>query len=802
MYQLLQAIVNNDEKTSLRELLNRLSTSGQKIFLRNDILRAFARYCQQSQKPAYFYHSSSLGKLIHHTHEILWDENIWFVVRPWIASQQVWRLSADLTNFEPVAPQALLDVRDRLVNRYQPQILEIDFHPFYKDAPTIDDPRNIGQGVRFLNRYLCNQLFTDSQYWLEALFQVLHWHQYNGISLLINDHIHSGTQLFQQVKQALRFVSQQPPDKPYEEFHNELQKLGFEPGWGNTASRVCETLELFKRLIDTPEPAILEAFVAHIPAIFRIVLISVHGWVGQEGVLGRTETAGQVVYVLNQARYLENKLWEDIKLAGLDFLGIQPQVIILTRLIPNCQGTLCNQRIEKVEDTENAWILRVPFQEFNPKVTHNWISKFEIWPYLETFATDAESQLLALLGGHPNLIIGNHSDGNLVAFFLARRLKVPHCNIAHSLEKPKYLFSDLYWQELEEPYHFSVQFIADLICMNAADFIVTSSYQEIVGTPDMVGQYESYKCFTMPHLYHVVDGIDLCSPKFNLVPPGVEENIFFPYTQIESRDPQAHAQVQNLLFTDDKPYILGHLDDPSKRPLFAVAPINSIKNLTGLAECFGKSLALQECCNLILIVNKLHPDDATNEEEAREIEKFHDVFNKYDFHGHIRWLGMCPNRLELGEAYRVIADCRGIFVHFARFEPFGLTILEAMISGLPTFTTQFGGSSEIIQDGVNGFHINPTDLEGTARKILHFINQCDAHPQFWQDISQQAVTRVRHQYNWELHAKQLLSLAKTYGFWNYVSRNNREALLCYIDNLFDSLYQPRVQQILEQHMRY
>ncbi|WP_206208821.1 hypothetical protein, partial [Vogesella mureinivorans] len=82
-----------------------------------------------------------------------------------------------------------------------------------------------------------------------------------------------------------------------------------------------------------------------------------------------------------------------------------------------------------------------------------------------------------------DLIIGNYSDGNLVAFLLARRLKVTQCNIAHALEKSKYLFSNLYWQDSEDKYHFSLQFTADLIAMNAANFIVSSTYQEIVGTP-------------------------------------------------------------------------------------------------------------------------------------------------------------------------------------------------------------------------------------------------------------------------------------------------------------------------------
>jgi sucrose synthase len=802
MHELLPSILNSDEKISLGQLLSALRTSGKHYFLRNEILQTFSDYCQQSRKPAYFFHSSSLGKLINYTHEIiLEDESIWLVVRPRIASQEVWRLSGDLTHWEMMTQEALLDVRDALVNRYQPQIFEIDLRPFYETAAQITDPRNIGQGLAFLNRYLCNQLESNRQYWVEALYQILHNHHYGDIPLLIGDRIHSGEELYEQVHKALKFLGERQPDEPLEKFHVDLQELGFEPGWGNIASRVRETLELLDRLIDNPEPAILEAFVARIPAFFNIVLVSVHGWVGQEDALGRAETGGQVVYVLDQARNLDKQLRADFTQAGLDFLGIQPQVIILTRLIPNCEGTNCHLRLEKVEEAEHVWILRVPFGEFNPNVTQNWISRSEIWPYLESFAAMAEQELLSQLGGRPHLIIGNYSDGNLVAFLLARRLGAIHCSIAHSLEKPKYLFSDLHWQDLEEQYHFSVQFTADLIGMNAADFIITSSYQEIVGTPDSMGQYESYKCFTMPNLYHVVDGIDLFSPKFNGVPPGVNEKYFFPYMQTQDRDFSVTTRVRDLLFTREDRQILGSLSEPNKRPLFALAPINSVKNLTGLAEFFGKNLQLQEYCNLILVTSKLYQEEATNPEEAGEIAKLHSIIDQYQLHNRIRWVGMRLPHVDLGEAYRVIAEQQGIFVHFARFEAFGLTILEAMISGLPTFATKFGGSIEIIQDGNNGFLINPTDFEGTAAKILQFLLQCEENPQYWQDISQRAIARVRDTYNWREHTKHVLLLSKISAFWNYVYRDTREALLRYIEALFHLIYKPRAEKILEQHMQ-
>jgi sucrose synthase len=797
MYKLIQAILDSNEQQSLRQLVDTLSASGNRYFLRNDILQAFTDHLDGQA-----YHSSSLSQLIHYAHEmILAEDGVWLVLRPWIASQQVWRLTADLTSAEQMTPEELLDLRDRQVHRYQEHLLNIDFRPFYQDSPAIDDPRNVGRGLAFLNHYLCNKLLTEFQYWLEALFKALQVLEYHGMELLMNDRIQSGVELSQQVKQALQFLSDYAPDYPYEKVHLDLQALGFEPGWGNTVGRAQETLELLNRLITDPEPAILSAFVARVPAVFRVVLVSIHGWVGQEGVLGRPETRSQVAYVLEQARSLEKQLLIDIQESGLDLLGIQPQVIILTRLIPHCTETQCELPWEKVDGADYVWILRVPFQEFNPIVTENWISKFEIWPYLESFAIDAERELLKRLGGRPDLIIGNYSDGNLVATLLTQRLNTIQCNIAHSLEKPKYLFSSLYWQDLEEQYHFAAQFSADLISMNAADFIITSSYQEIMGTPEIMGQYESYKCFTMPDLYHVIDGVNLFSPKFNRVAPGVDETVFFPYHQQENRDPTEFTAMQSLIFELENEQISGHLDRPEKRPMLAVAPIDTIKNLTGLVECFGRSPELQAHCNLILVTNALEVTDEMNADEASEIAKLHALIDQYHLHGHIRWLGIRLPTGDLGAVYRSIADRQGIFVHFARFEAFGRTILEAMISGLPTFATQFGGALEIIQDGHNGFHINPTDLEGTTAKILGFLEHCQAQPDYWTEISDRAIQHIQEQYNWSAHAQQVLLLTKVYSFWNYIDADSRDALKRYLEALFYLLYKPRAEQILAEHLQ-
>lgn len=173
---------------------------------------------------------------------------------------------------------------------------------------------------------------------------------------------------------------------------------------------------------------------------------------------------------------------------------------------------------------------------------------------------------------------------------------------------PRYPNADIYWQGLDREYHFSCQFTADLISMNTSDFIISSTYQEIAGTETSVGQYEAHQHWTMPGLYRVVKGIDvfdpkvavmggdgwavmdgdgwafvrmsherapyvsssntplLChSPQFNIVSPGVDPDLYFPYKEEDRRLRELQPDLEALVFGRNEDDVAqGYLDDTEK----------------------------------------------------------------------------------------------------------------------------------------------------------------------------------------------------------------------------------------------
>ncbi|XVF32809.1 hypothetical protein REPUB_Repub17cG0114800 [Reevesia pubescens] len=703
-------------------------------------------------------------------------------VRPRPGVWEYVRVNVNELSVEQLDVSEYLRFKEALADGEDPKhfVLELDFEPFNASFPRPNRSSSIGNGVQFLNRHLSSNMFRNKDC-LEPLLNFLRAHKYKGHALMLNDRIQSIPRLQAALAKAEDHLSKLPPDAPYSEFEYVLQGMGFERGWGDTADHVLEMMHLLLDILQAPDPSILETFLGRVPMVFNVVILSPHGYFGQANVLGLPDTGGQVVYILDQVRAIENEMLLRIQRQGLD---ITPRILIVTRLIPDAKGTTCNQRLERVSGTEHTHILRVPFRS-EKGILRKWISRFDVWPYLETFSEDVASEIAAELQGIPDFIIGNYSDGNLVASLLAYKMGVTQCTIAHALEKTKYPDSDIYWKKFDEKYHFSCQFTADLIAMNNADFIITSTYQEIAGTKNTVGQYESHTTFTLPGLYRVVHGIDVFDPKFNIVSPGADMCIYFPYSDKEKRLTALHGSIEELLYDPEQnDEHIGTLSDQSKPIIFSMARLDRVKNMSGLVECYGKNTKLRELANLVVVAGYIDVKKSKDREEIAEIEKMHGLIKQYNLDGQFRWIAAQTNRARNGELYRYIADTRGIFVQPAFYEAFGLTVVEAMTCGLPTFATCHGGPAEIIEHGISGFHIDPYHPDQTAELLADFFQRCKEDPSHWTNISDGGLKRIYERYTWKIYSERLMTLAGVYSFWKYASKLERRETRRYLEMFY------------------
>jgi sucrose synthase len=794
----LDEIIEKNERKDFKEYITLLITQDQKFFLRNEILYRFRTYCDENHKSQEFRDSSSMSGFLKKVQELfILEDRIIILHRYEIARYRYYFLRCDGDFMEEIDRRLFLDFKDRyvLAGKKNGTHLHIDFLPFYDYSPSIRDTRTIGNGIRFLNRYMCSSIFSRPDEWNAKLFNFIKLHKYNARQLLVNGNLLKDFETFVGVlDRTVKRFQDRSPETPFAAVETELQQSGIEVGWGDTIGRILETMQLLIDLLSEPTVSLMEQFISRVPMplISKIAIISPHGWFGQTNVLGKPDTGGQVIYILDQVRALEKHLREEIRLTGL---AVEPKIIVLTRLIPDAGDTTCGQHREKIFQTRNGWILRIPFRDKNYNVVPHWISRFKLWPYLEDFAADAATELSGEFEGRPDLIIGNYSDGNLVATLLSDKFDVIQCTIAHALEKTKYLFSDMYWHDKEDDYHFSLQFSADMLSMNKSDFIITSTYQEIIGTEDTMGQYESYQSFSMPGLYQVQSGINLFAPKFNVIPPGVDENLYFPYTEEKRRIDTQRRYWEQRLFSDQAQDVLGSLENPDKPAIFTMARFDKIKNITGLIEAFGMSSRLKAHYNLIFAAGTIHIEESHDAEEREEIAKAYRLIDHYELQGSIRWLPSISKR-ETGEVYRIIADRGGIFVQPAFFEAFGLTILEAMASGLPTFGPKFGGPLEIIEYGVSGLLLNTSKPELIAGSLEEFVEHCHSDPRFWETISANGIKRVQERFNWHLYSRRLINLTKLYGFWRYsVSGKGKIKLDRYCDSLHHFLIRERALQM-------
>lgn len=87
-------------------------------------------------------------------------------------------------------------------------------------------------------------------------------------------------------------------------------------------------------------------------------------------------------------------------------------------------------------------------------------------------------------------------------------------------------------------------------------------------------------------------------------------------------------------------------------------------------------------------------------------------------------------------------------------EGFGIVMLEAGLSGLPTVAAHLEGIREVVQPGENGYFVDSGDTKGFADRI----SALDSHRHVLSDLSDRTVRHVRSTFGWDAVAGNYLAV--------------------------------------------
>jgi glycosyltransferase involved in cell wall biosynthesis len=94
-----------------------------------------------------------------------------------------------------------------------------------------------------------------------------------------------------------------------------------------------------------------------------------------------------------------------------------------------------------------------------------------------------------------------------------------------------------------------------------------------------------------------------------------------------------------------------------------------------------------------------------------------------------------------------------IFVEPTRREGFGMSVLQAMASGIPVVACGVGGIYGLIDDGVNGLLVPANDCEAMAAAICRLL----ASPELRAELAQNARQKVEKEFSAKVVAEKIIA---------------------------------------------
>lgn len=454
----------------------------------------------------------------------------------------------------------------------------------------------------------------------------------------------------------------------------------------------------------------------------RIHLFSLHGLIrGTNLEIGRdADNGGQIVYVLELARAL----------------AASPEVthvdLFTRRMDDPAVGTDYAVAVEPLG--EKLTIRRIACGG------RRYLPKEQLWPFLDEYVANAITHIKTE-GIMPDWIHGHYADAGYVATELSSMLNIPFAQTGHSLGRTKLdrlIASGMPREEAVERYQFERRFAAEEGTLANAEFITTSTEQE-------VRSYQAYDASGKAE-YHVL-------------PPGIDFERFYPF--YDDLVPGASVTNESTILRRQTIYGLRQnlekfFAHPDRPLILAVCRPDRKKNIDGLIHAYGMDPEIQAMANLAIFAG-IRSDIASMPPGEKEVlTEILLLMDKYNLYGRLAIPKKHDAALDIPVAYRLCAQKKGVFVNVALTEPFGLTLLEATACGCPVVATTHGGPTEILAQCQNGILVEPDDTAAIQTALKQILTR----EELWQSFSQNGMREVRRFYSWERHARDYLALVQ------------------------------------------
>jgi mannosylfructose-phosphate synthase len=405
-------------------------------------------------------------------------------------------------------------------------------------------------------------------------------------------------------------------------------------------------------------------------------MISTHGYVAARPPLGRADTGGQTVFVLEIARALGRR---------------NISVDIFTRRFDNQPA---DERV-----AENVMIRRFPCggDDFIPKERlHRHVQEW----------SDHALERIEREGWQYDWINSHYWDAGLAGVKLGGRLKCPHVFTPHSLGDWKRVNTPGTPEELEALHNFAVRIgVEREICHRAHLVVATTDDQADVLRAE-------------PYL--------LSPRRIRTIPPGFDASRFRP-------DP--------ALTREDRKRALGW----KGKAILALGRVAENKGYDLLLRAMPRVLNRRPDALLVLGVG----GESLSEKETQAVEDLQKLAADLGVISRTIFAGHLPDRV-LPEAYRA-AD---VFVLPSRYEPFGMTALEAMACGTPTVISSRGGLARELRGQGASVIVDPVSTRDLADSISFVL--CD--DLLTAMIAMRGAQAARGRYSWDKIAVDLLSI--------------------------------------------